>query len=142
QRGADFRVEREGGSDFDHLLVAALDGAVALVEMHDLAVAVTEDLDLDVAGAGHVAFEEDGVVAESRGRLAASFVEATGEIGGLLNDAHATSAAAECGLDDERKADLRGIGFAGLGAGDDGDTGFLGEAAGRGFVAEEVEEAR
>src|SRR3546814_15740083 len=33
----------------DHLLVAALDAALALVEIEDVAVLVSEDLDLDVA---------------------------------------------------------------------------------------------
>src|SRR5207249_1533376 len=37
---------------FDHLLVPALHGAVALVEMNDVAVAVAEYLDFDVTGRG------------------------------------------------------------------------------------------
>ncbi len=37
------------GRFFDHLLVAALDGALALVQVDHVAVAVAQDLDLDVA---------------------------------------------------------------------------------------------
>src|SRR5437899_2559615 len=46
------RVEVEGGGDLDDLLVPALDGAVALVEVDEVAVRVAEELDLDVAGVG------------------------------------------------------------------------------------------
>jgi hypothetical protein len=45
------RSSTTGGGFLDELLVAALDGAVALAEVDDRAVPVAEDLDLDVAGA-------------------------------------------------------------------------------------------
>ena len=48
----------------DHLLVAALHRAVALEQVDDVAVAVAEDLHLDVAGALDQLFEIDLVVAE------------------------------------------------------------------------------
>ena len=41
-----------GGGFFDDLLVAALDGAVALEKVEGVAVAVGEDLEFDVAGVG------------------------------------------------------------------------------------------
>src|SRR5690606_31467986 len=41
---ADGRVELDGGRDLDDLLIAALHGAVALVEVDDVSVAVAEDL--------------------------------------------------------------------------------------------------
>jgi hypothetical protein len=44
------RVDDRRGRLLDDLLVAALDGALALAEVHEVAVAVAEDLDLDVAG--------------------------------------------------------------------------------------------
>ncbi len=43
------RVERGRGRFFEDLLVAALQRAVALAQMHGIAPAVAEDLDLDVA---------------------------------------------------------------------------------------------
>ena len=68
-------VEVHGRRDLDHLLVAALDGAVALVEVEDIAVTVTEDLHLDVLRARNVFFEEHGGVAERPARLALRLVE-------------------------------------------------------------------
>jgi hypothetical protein len=44
-------VRRGGGSDLDDLLKAALDAAFALPQVRDAAVAVAEELHLDVAGA-------------------------------------------------------------------------------------------
>jgi hypothetical protein len=41
--------QRGGGGFFQHLLVAALQRAVALAQMDGVALAVAEDLDLDVA---------------------------------------------------------------------------------------------
>ncbi len=80
--------------------------------------------------------------------FAAGFLQAAGEIGGVFDHAHAAAAAAEGGFDDEGEADVtrrsfrRGLGIVDglLGAGDDGDAGFLGEAAGGGLVAEEFEQ--
>jgi len=48
----------------DQLLVTALDRAVALAEVDDVAVAVGEDLDLDVTGILEVALDIDGRIAE------------------------------------------------------------------------------
>ena len=53
------------------LLVAALDGALALPEMHDGAVGVGEHLDLDVPRLRDVPLDVDGGVAEGRPRLRA-----------------------------------------------------------------------
>src|SRR5690606_24624907 len=64
------------GGDLDDLLVAALDGAVALPQVHEVAVAVAEDLDLDVLGAVDVAFEEDLGAAEGAGGFALGLFEA------------------------------------------------------------------
>jgi hypothetical protein len=43
-------VETYGGGLLDDLLVSALDGAVALEQMDNIAVLVREHLELDVAG--------------------------------------------------------------------------------------------
>ena len=48
----------------DHLLMPPLERAVALEEMHDIAVPVGEDLDLDVARREHVFLDEHARVAE------------------------------------------------------------------------------
>ena len=57
-------VERRGGGLLPHLLVAALQRAVALAEMDGVAVAVAEHLDLDVARLGEILLDIDRVVAE------------------------------------------------------------------------------
>ena len=57
---AQLLVDGGRGRLLDELLVAALDRAVALAEVDDVAVAVGEDLDLDVARVGQVALEVDG----------------------------------------------------------------------------------
>lgn len=109
--------------------------------------AIAEDLDFDVASAADVALHEDGVVAEGGAGLLAGLFEAGREIGGFVDDAHASAATTEGSLDDEGEADGGGHGDGlvdfvdGLfGAWDDGNGGLLGEFAGGAFVAEEFEE--
>ncbi len=55
---------------FDDLLMAALQGAVALAEVHDVAVVVGEHLDLDVARLLQELLHVDLGVAEGRQRFA------------------------------------------------------------------------
>src|SRR5262249_24862910 len=66
-RGADHRALRRGeqrrGRLLDDLLVPALQRAFAFAEVDDLAVAVGEHLDLDVAWRGDQALDEQRVVA-------------------------------------------------------------------------------
>ena len=62
---------------FDHLLVPALDGALALVQVDDVAVAVSEHLDLDVARLLDELLDEDAVVAKAVARLVAAGREAS-----------------------------------------------------------------
>ena len=50
--------------NFDHLLMAPLDGAVARPQMDDVAKMVGKDLDLHVTRFGQALFEVDGIVAE------------------------------------------------------------------------------
>ena len=57
-------VERRRGGLLPDLLVAALQRAVALAEMDGVALAVAEDLHLDVARLLEVLLDVDGVVAE------------------------------------------------------------------------------
>ncbi len=57
-------VQERRGRLLDDLLVAPLDRAFALAQVDDVAVAVAEDLDLDVARLDHVFLDEHAVVAE------------------------------------------------------------------------------
>ena len=64
----------------DQLLVAALDRAVALAEVDDIAVRVGEHLDLDVARVVEVALEIDARVGEELLALARGALERVGEL--------------------------------------------------------------
>ena len=64
-------VERGGAGLLDQLLVPALQAAVALAEMDDVAVVVGQDLQLDVARPVEVFLEVDRVVAERGAGLGA-----------------------------------------------------------------------
>jgi hypothetical protein len=55
--------------------VAALDGAFALVQVHHIAVAVAQHLDLDVARLLHVLFDEHAVVAKAVARFVRQLVK-------------------------------------------------------------------
>ena len=65
-RGARPGVEQWARRLLDDFLVAALDRAFALAQMHDIAVRVAEHLDLDVTRLFDVFFEKDPVVAKAR----------------------------------------------------------------------------
>ena len=54
----------------EHLLVAALDRAVAFAQRHARAIAIEQDLDLDVTCSDDEALQDQPVVAEGRGSLA------------------------------------------------------------------------
>ena len=101
-------VDQRGRRLLDQLLVAALDRAVALAEVDDVAVLVGQHLDLDVARVGQVALEVDGGVAEELLALAGGALEGLLELVGLERDAEALAAAAARGLDRDRVADLLG----------------------------------
>ncbi len=96
------------GRLLEHLLVAALDGAVALAERDDRAVRVSQELHLHVPRALQVALVVEGSVSECAGGLAARSRRRVRELGLVANDAHSTAAASRGCLDDEREADLDG----------------------------------
>ncbi len=115
---AQLGVDGGGGALLEHLLVAALDGAVALAEGDRVAVRVGEELDLDVARTLDVALEEHLVVAEAGERLALRGLDGFVELLRRADDPHAAPAPAGRGLDDQREPDL--LGRAGLDHGDAG----------------------
>lgn len=95
--------------------MAALDGALPFDQVHHVAVGVTEDLDLHVAGRLHVALQEHRVVAEGRSGLPAGTGHGLGQGRGAAHDAHAPAAAAVGCLDQHRPADTLGrVGDLGL----------------------------
>ena len=102
--------QRPGRRVLDDLLVAALHAAVALEQVHQVAVAVAQHLHLDVLGTHHQLLEEDRVVAERLLRLGARAVERLAHLGRRAHHAHAAAAAAGGRLDQHRVADLVGEG--------------------------------
>ena len=128
--------EAGGGGFFEDLLVAALGGAVAFAEGEDVALAVAEDLDFDVAGAGDEALEVDGGVAEVGLSEAGDGVEGVGKFSGGVADAHADAAAASGAFEHDRVAEGFGLGegvgevLEEAGAGEEWDAAGLGCGAG------------
>ena len=94
-----------GGSLLDHLLMPALERAVALEQVNDIARAVGEHLHLDVARAHHRLFQQHGVVAERGLRLPLGSEHAFRELARAVDEAHALAAATRHRLDQQRKAD-------------------------------------
>ena len=101
-------VEGRGGGLLEDLLVAALDRAVALPEMTDIAVLVGDDLDLDMARALKVFFQIDRIVAKGGAGLRLGGLHRDFEFLFRACDLHAATAAAGSGLYQHRIADLLG----------------------------------
>ena len=100
-----------------HLLVAPLHGAVALEQMHEVAVRVAEDLHFDVPRLAHQLLEIHLVVAEAGLGLAARHRQQLGELRIAFDDAHAAAAAAPARLQHHRVADFGRLLLAGFDVG-------------------------
>ena len=100
-------VEVGRGRDLDDLLVAQLHRAVALEEVHDVALAVGQHLHLDVARPRHELLEEQRAVAERGLGLALAAREGLVHLLGPRHGAHAAAAAAGRRLQHHRIADRR-----------------------------------
>ena len=92
----------------DDLLVAALHGAIALAQMHDVAVIVGEHLELDVPRLLQELLHVDLRIAEGGERLGLRDADGIQERGVGVHHAHAAAAAAAGCLDDDRIADVLG----------------------------------
>ena len=92
----------------DDLLVAPLDGAVALEQVDRVAVGVTEDLHLDMAGALDELFQIHFILAEGGTRLAACLADIAQQIILAVDRPHAATATAPRRLEHHRIADLGG----------------------------------
>ena len=84
--------------------MAALKGAVALEEMHDIAFLVSEDLNLDVSRAADILLDQDAVVTEGGRCLAAAGRKRFSEVFGAVHTAHTFPSAASDSLDQYRVA--------------------------------------
>ena len=137
------------GRDFDNFLMAALHGAIALVQMQQLAMLVAENLHFQMTRASKIFLEEDGTIAEGRTRFTLGFLQQALELGGIVDDPHATPASTHGGLDHQGIANFLSSFMRGGG----GFYGFSGtwkhanpsrssEAACRGLVAQQFQEIR
>ncbi len=107
---------------FDDLLVPPLQAALALAEVHHVAVRIGQHLYFDVPRPGDEALDEQRVVAESRPRLPARGGDLVVQAGLVVDQPHALAAAARGGLEQHRESDLDrgrvqvGVGHVGLAA--------------------------
>lgn len=136
-----------GGGNLDDLLVTTLDGAVTLVQVDNVAVVVTKELDLNVLGLVEEALDENGAVAESALGLGGGTLEGLLQGSLIADDTHTTATTAIGSLDDDGEAVLVGEILDGLegvdstlGTRDDGDTGGNGDLAGRDLVTKGVDD--
>ena len=109
QRVGEQRLPRGRGEvrrrrDLEHLLVAALQGAVALEQVEAFAGSVAQHLHLDVAGGGEKALGVDGAVAEGGLGLGRAAGVGLGDLLARMDHAHPPAAAAGDGLDHQGRA--------------------------------------
>ena len=142
-------VEDARGGLLHELLVAALDRALALEEVHAVAVAVKHHLDLHVPRGVEVALQVDAAIPEGGHRLPRGRPERRRHLARLAHDADALAAAARGRLDRDGVAD--GLRLAGRRLhvvhridepGDAGDPGLLHDAAGGDLVPHRGDRAR
>ena len=88
------RLQVRAGRQLDDLLAAALQGAFALAQRRDAALAVTDDLHLDVARLAHQPLGIESAVAEGRLRLGRRTREGIGDVAFVRDQPHAAPAAA------------------------------------------------
>ena len=101
--------QRGAGCLLDDLLMPALDRTLALAEVDQMAVAVAEDLDLDVARPAEELLDVHPPVAEGRLRLARGGGERRAELLLAGDGAHALPAAPARGLDQHRVPERRDL---------------------------------
>jgi hypothetical protein len=113
----------------EDLLVPALRGAVALEEVHHVAVPVGQHLHLDVPAVLHVPLQEDRVVTERRLGLPLGSGDRSVELTLLADDPHPLAAPTGSRLDQHREAHLCGRACRDLAVRHDRDPGRLGDLA-------------
>jgi hypothetical protein len=145
--GALFRRDAGRRRFLDHLLVAALHGAVAFGQMDGVALAVSQYLDLHVARILQKFLHVHLIVAERRARFRTRGGDGVAQMRLGVHHAHAAPAAAAGGLDDDRIADLAGDGHVLVhvivertaGTGHARDSGILHGADGLDLVAHQAD---
>ncbi len=85
----------------------ALDGAIALEQVDQVAMLIAEDLKLDVTRAFDVALDEQRAVAKRALRFAAGRVQRFAELVARGHDPHAAAASARRRFDEHREFEIR-----------------------------------
>ena len=107
---ASLRLSEIGRGRFlDHLLVAALGRTVALAQRDDIAIAVAENLHLDMARAGDIFFEKETAILEVRQREAAHCLVEARQLLRRMAELQADAAAARRAFQHHRITDLVGF---------------------------------
>ena len=141
----DLSGEILGRGNLNNLLVSSLDGAVTLVQVNDVTMVVTEELDLNVLGLVKEALNKDSAVTEGSLGLGSSTLKGLLEALLVTDYSHTTTTTTESGLDDNGESilvselldllvSLNGT----LSTRDDRDVGSVGELSGRDLVTERV----
>jgi hypothetical protein len=94
-----FREMRRRG-DLDHFLMPALNGAIALKQVHDIAHRVSNNLDLDVTGTFEETLNEYSPVAKRRLGLGNRTLKRVLKLGLFAHNTHTTASTTHSGLDD------------------------------------------
>ncbi len=139
----------QGRRHLHHLLKPPLHRAVALVEVHQVAVLVAHELHLNVLGALDELLQKHGIVAEGIERLVARLEEALFQLLIVADDAHSPTPPAAGGLQHHGVADALGLttgGFKvvqlGLAALNLGHLALLGHFLGPDLIAERFHHVR
>ncbi len=101
-------IQSRCGGDFDDLLEAALDAALPFAQMRDVARAVAEDLDLDMACPGDEFLNVDLGPSERGTGLRLTALEGWLQLVGGQDGAGAATAATSDGFDDHRASRTEG----------------------------------
>ena len=101
-------IEPRAWGFLQEFLVAPLNGAVALAQVHHIAVAIGQHLHFHMAGPVDEFLHVEAGVAEGRLRFALGRLEEVLELIRTGHQPHATAATASCGLDHHRVAHLVG----------------------------------
>ena len=108
QLGPRCGIEVGRGRALHHLLVAPLHRAIALVQVHGVAVQVAQDLHFHMARAADEFFEIHLVVAKGGQRFAARGFQRAFQLGSRFDHAHAAPTAAPAGLQHHRETNAFG----------------------------------
>ena len=102
---AKFRREDQRGGNFDQFLMAALDGAIPLPQMDDIAVFIAQDLKFNMMRPFDIFLDENAAVAEGRLCFARGNCHILTQLLVGPDDPQAATPAAGAGFDHDRVAD-------------------------------------